>query len=44
MNGLTVGRSSWLPQPAISTTNTYRIVAVIPGDRLKAGYVITWIN
>jgi hypothetical protein len=44
MNGLTVGRSSWLPQPAISATNTYRIVAVIPGDRLKAGYVITWIN
>jgi hypothetical protein len=44
MNSLTVGKSSWLPQPAISTTNTYRIVAVIPGDRLKAGYVITWIN
>jgi hypothetical protein len=44
MNSLTVGKSSWLPQPAISTTNTYRIVAVIPSDRLKAGYVITWIN
>jgi len=44
MNSFTVGKSSWLPQPAISATNTYRIVAVIPGDRLKAGYVITWIN
>ena len=44
MNSLTVGKSSWLPQPAISTTNTYRIVTVIPSDRLKAGYVITWIN
>ena len=44
MNSLTVGKSSWLPQPAISTTNTYRIVAAIPSDRLKAGYVITWIN
>jgi len=44
MNSFTVGKSSWLPQPAISTTNTYRIVAVIPSDRLKAGYVITWIN
>jgi hypothetical protein len=44
LDSLGVGRGSWLPQPVISATNAYRIIAVIPDDRFKAGYVIAWVN
>jgi hypothetical protein len=37
-----VGRE-WMTQPVIPATNVYRIIAVIPDDRLKAGYVIVWV-
>jgi hypothetical protein len=35
---------SWLSQPVLQVTNAYRVIAVIPDDRLKAGYVIVWVN
>jgi hypothetical protein len=44
VDNLGIGRGSWLPQPVIQATNTYRIIAVIPEDRFKAGYVIVWVN
>jgi hypothetical protein len=43
IGGRVVG-GSWLAQPVIQATNTYRIIAVIPDDRFKAGYVIVWVN
>jgi hypothetical protein len=44
VDNLNIDKSSWLPQPVIHATNAYRIIAVIPDDRFKAGYVIVWIN
>jgi hypothetical protein len=35
---------SWLSQPVLQVTNAYRVIAVIPDDRFKAGYVIVWVN
>jgi hypothetical protein len=42
--GARVVGGSWLAQPVIHATNAYRIIAVIPDDRFKAGYVIVWVN
>jgi hypothetical protein len=38
------GPGSWLSQPVLQVTNAYRVIAVIPDDRFKAGYVIVWVN
>jgi hypothetical protein len=43
-DGSGIVREGWMAQPVIPATNVYRIIAVIPDDRFKAGYVIVWVN
>jgi hypothetical protein len=44
LGGTIPGPGSWLSQPVLQVTNAYRVIAVIPDDRFKAGYVIVWVN
>jgi hypothetical protein len=44
LGGTMPGPGSWLSQPVLQVTNAYRVIAVIPGDKFKAGYVIVWVN
>jgi hypothetical protein len=44
IDGVISGPGSWLSQPVLQAANAYRVIAVIPDDRFKAGYAIVWVN